>query len=391
MNKIKIKKSFKPKQGYLWIFSNEVDGKLSEYTHGELVEIYLHNDKFYGIGYVNPNTLIAVRIISFSKKEINKEFIKATLKRAINYRKNIGFLYKEACRIFYSESDGLPGLIIDKYKNYLSVQTLTAGIEKLYPIIREVLIELFNPKAIILKNDSNFRTYEGLEQYVNVDYGKYENMQIISEEGVKYFVDLISGQKTGFFLDQRINRLLLRDVLKNRNYSRLLDCFSYSGGWALSASCTFTGEIICVDSSEKAIQLIKKNAELNHREVKTVRKDVFDFLKECHINKETFDCIILDPPAFIKSKSKIKEGFKGYKEINQRAMRILNRGGLLVTSSCSHHMYKDMFFKMLRSCSKDTKRNFRILYTGTQSPDHPILLNMPETEYLKTVFLENID
>lgn len=391
MTKIKLNKNFRKKPGYLWIFSNEIDGKLADFEPGQLVKVYLSNNKFYCIGYINPKSLIAIRIVTFEETEINKDFLKKILKRAIDYRKHIGYFYKDACRLFFSESDFLPGLIIDKYKNYLVVQTLTAGIEKLYPIIKEVLLEILNPKAIILKNDSNFRTFEGLDQYVKVDYGSYENIQIISEEGIKYYVDLITGQKTGFFLDQKINRIYLREVLINKSYKKLLDCFSYSGGWAFSASRVFGGEIYCVDSSEKAIQLINKNSQLNHRPVHAIKKDVFDFLKNCYDNHEKFDCIILDPPAFIKSKSKIKDGIKGYKEINQRAMRILSRGGLLVTSSCSHHMQKEMFLDLLRECSKDTKRNFRIIHFGSQSPDHPILLTMPETEYLKTVFLENID
>lgn len=391
MKVVRLNKNFKPKHGYLWIFSNEIQGKLSGYEIGELVKVYFNNDKFYCLGYINPNSLIAIRIISFTDTEINKEFFKKKIKLAIEYRKQIGYFYCDACRIFFSESDYLPGLIIDKYKNVLVVQILTAGIEKLFPIIKEVLIELLKPKAIILKNDSNFRTYEGLKQFVKVEYGKYENMQIISEEGVKYYVDLIEGQKTGFFLDQKSNRLYLREVLKNKDFNKILDCFSYSGGWALSAGTVFNGEIFCVDSSEKAIQLIKRNGEINHKKITAIKKDVFDFLKEAYINKEKYDCIILDPPAFIKSRSKIKEGIKGYKEINQRAMRILKKGGLLVTSSCSHHMQREMFLEMLRDCAKDTKRSFKILHSGIQSPDHPILLTMPETEYLKTIFLQNID
>ncbi len=391
MKKVILNKTFIPKNGYLWIFSNEISGKLSEFETGEIVKVYLNNGKFYCIGYINPRSLIAIRIISFKDTEINKDFLKKKIKNAIDYRKNLGYFYCDGCRIFFSESDFLPGLIIDKYKNYLVIQTLTAGIEKIFPLIREAIIELLKPKAIILKNDSSFRTYEGLEQYTKVDYGRCDNLQIISEQGVKYYVDLLEGQKTGFFLDQKLNRLYLREILKNKNYKKILDCFSYSGGWALSASTVFNGQIICVDSSDKAIQLIKKNADLNHKKITAIKKDVFEFLKEAYINKEKFDCIILDPPAFIKSRSKIKEGLKGYKEINQRAMRILSNGGLLITASCSHHMQREIFIELLRECSKDTKRNFRILHMGSQAPDHPVLLTMPETEYLKTVFLENID
>ena len=278
-----------------------------------------------------------------------------------------------------------------QFKDFFVVQILTAGMERLYTTVKEVLIERFNPKAIILKNDSNFRNFEGLDQYVKVDYGRYDEETVIEEKGVRYLVDLITGQKTGFFLDQRENRLYLRELLKNRKIKNILDCFSYSGGWGFSAGNVSDGEIICVDSSEKAINLIQSNSKLNNRKVTTIKMDVFDFLKDAHLKNQKFDCIILDPPAFIKSKAKIKEGLKGYKEINQRAMRILSKGGIFVTASCSHHMSRESFIDMLKVCAYDTKRSFRIIKRGSQSLDHPVLITMPETDYLKVVFLENID
>lgn len=391
MKKVRLIKKFLPRKNYLWIFSNEIEDKLSSYQQGELVEVYLNNGKFYCIGYINPKSLIAIRILSFSKEEINKDFLKNRLQVSFKYREATGYSFYDAYRLCFSESDFLPGLVIDKYKDFFVVQILTAGIERLYTTVKEVLIERFNPKAIILKNDSNFRNFEGLDQYVKVDYGKYDEETIIEEKGVKYLVDLVTGQKTGFFLDQRENRLYLRELLKNRKTKNILDCFSYSGGWGFSAGNVSDGEIICVDSSEKAINLIQINSRLNNREVTSVKMDVFDFLKDAHLKNQKYDCIILDPPAFIKSKAKIIEGLKGYKEINQRAMRILSRGGILVTASCSHHMSRESFIDMLKVCAYDTKRNFRIIKRGSQSLDHPVLITMPETDYLKVVFLENID
>lgn len=392
MKKVRLKKKFTPRKNYLWIFSNEINNKLDSYDQGELVEVYLNNGKFYGIGYINPKSLITIRILSFESEKIDKKFFENRIESAFGYRVSIGYSKNDAYRLCYSESDFLPGLIIDRYKNFFVFQVLTAGMERIYPIIKEILIEYFNPKAIILKNDSNFRSFEGLEQYVRIDYGKLEEEVIIEEEGVKYLVDLVYGQKTGFFLDQRENRLYLRELIKKRRIEKILDCFSYSGGWAFSASyASDIEETICVDSSEKAVQLIKRNSELNKKPVTVVNQDVFDFIKEAHIKNQKFDCIILDPPAFIKSKAKIREGLKGYKEINQRAMRILRKGGFLVTASCSYHMDKESFIEMLRICSYETKKSFRVIKEGSQSLDHPVLLTMPETDYLKVFFLENID
>lgn len=391
MKKVRLNKKFSPKKNYLWIFSNEIDSKLASYEQGELVEVYLSNGKFYCVGYINPKSLIAIRVLSFVREKINKDFFKKRIEASIKYREHIGYKQNDAYRLCYSEGDFLPGLIIDKYKDFFAVQVLTAGMEKIYPIVKEVLIECFNPKAIILKNDSNFRNFEGLEQYTKIDYGKYDEEIIIEEEGVKYLVDLIYGQKTGFFLDQRENRLYLRELLKKRKPRNILDCFSYSGGWAFSSSCVSDSDIVCVDSSERAVQLIKKNSELNHKSVTIVKKDVFDFLKDAQLKNQKFDCIILDPPAFIKSKSKIKEGLRGYREINQRAMRILAKGGILVTASCSHHMERENFNELLKLCAYDTKRDFRVIKRGYQAPDHPVIITMPETDYLKVVFLENID
>ncbi|MCX7990822.1 MAG: class I SAM-dependent rRNA methyltransferase [Proteobacteria bacterium] len=391
MKKVRLNKKFVPKAFYLWIFSNEIEDRLSKYEAGELVEVYLANGKFYCIGYINPKSLIAIRILSFVQRDIDKDFFIERIETAYKHRELINYTGFDAYRLCYSESDFLPGLIIDKYNKFFVVQTLTAGMDKIYPVVKEILIEKFKPEGIILKNDSNFRTLEGIEKNVSVDYGKYEDTIVIDEKGVKYTLNLLSGQKTGFFLDQRENRIYLRNLLKNRIINKILDCFSYSGGWAFSAGISSDGEIICVDSSEGAIQLIKKNSEINRRRVTVFKEDVFDFLKKSHTRGEKFDCIILDPPAFIKSRSKIKEGLKGYKEINQRAMRLLSKGGLLVTASCSHHMEREQFIQMLKDCANDSKRSFRVVHRGYQAPDHPILLNMPETDYLKVVFLENID
>lgn len=391
MKKVTLKKNEIVKPGYLWVFANQIEDKLSSYQPGSLVEIYDNRERFIGIGYINPNSLIAVRILTQKKENIDMTFFKKNISNAINYRKEIGLYDKDAVRLIFGESDRLPGLIVDKYGKNLSIQVLTAGMELLFSMVKDILIELLEPDTIILRDDSSFRLLEGLELKTEIIHGKFEEMPIIEEEGVKYYVDLVHGQKTGFFLDQRDNRIYMRKLLEKKNIKKLLDCFSYSGGWAISAASVISGDIICVDASQRALELVQKNAELNNKKILTVKSDVFDFLQEAHKKNEKFDCIILDPPAFIKNKSRIKEGIKGYREINQRAMKLLNKGGILITSSCSYHMSRELFLELIRSCAFQSGKSFRVVYFGTQSKDHPVLLSMPETEYLKTIFLENLE
>lgn len=388
MRRVKLSKNFRAKSGYLWIFSNEIEDRLSNYQKGEIVTIQKNDGTFYAIGYINPNSLIAIRILSFNQITINEAFFEERIKRAILYRKNIGYFNFDACRLIYSESDFLPGLIVDRYKDCLVVQILTAGMEALYPLIKEILISLLAPKAIVLKNDSPFRELEGLERFSKLDYGNLEDEIVILEDEVKFLVDPIEGQKSGFFLDQRENRVLLKRLLTHKEAKRVLDCFSYSGGWALQASAYKKSEVQCVDISKKATELILKNSALNEKKIEVVCKDAFVYLRELVKQKEQFDCIILDPPAFIKSKSKIKDGLRGYKEINLQAMKLLNKGGLLVTASCSHHLNKPTFLELLKTCAKESKKSIRIISDGNIAFDHPILLSMPETEYLKCFFLE---
>lgn len=390
MKILRLKKGFRRSNSHLWIFANEIEDNLKKYEIGELVEVTTSNNRFFGIGYINPHSLIAVRIISRQKKEIDKSFIENIISKAYEYRKVIGYTRYDAFRLFYSESDGLPGLIIDKYGSFICMSVLTAGVERIKDMIFQVLIDMFHPTAIIERNESPFRLQEGLENYSRVVFGKYDGLTVIDEQGIKFAVDLLEGQKTGFFLDQRENRLFLRELLMGRKVEKALDCFSYSGGWGLNMAKATDSEVICVDSSKKALELVNKNARINKLNIKTETADVFDFLKGCHSRGEKFDCIVLDPPAFIKSRTKIKEGIKGYKEINQRAMRLLKTGGILVTSSCSHHMTGELFLEVLKSSAQDAGKVFRVIHKGSQSKDHPVLLSMSETDYLKTIFLENI-
>ncbi len=389
MKKVTVKWNRRLESGHLWVFANEVVSSFSQYEKGEIVRIYDQKGRFRATGYINPNSLITIRILSREDEEINREFFVNKIRRANDYRASIGYKKFDSYRLIYGESDGLPGLVIDKYRNYFSVQLLTAGMERLFTFVKFALLELFSVDGIVLRNDTSMRELEGLPQYKEVVYGNIEDRVAISEDGIFYKLDLLEGQKTGFFLDQRINRIYLRKLVEKDKIIRALDCFSYSGGWALNAVYNRTNvDITAVDISEKACILIRENAALNKKNINVLKTDVFDFLRTKLREGDRYDLIILDPPAFIKSRTKIKEGVRGYKEINLTAMKLLGPGGILVTASCSHHLSRDNFIQLLRDAATDSGRQFRIIKMSGQSEDHPFLLSMPETEYLKTFFLK---
>jgi 23S rRNA (cytosine1962-C5)-methyltransferase len=267
---------------------------------------------------------------------------------------------------------------------------LTLGIEKLSAQIIEALANVLNPKGILLRNDSPAREREGLQQKVELAYGEIPDKVVIDEYGLKFQVDLKSGQKTGFFFDQRENCQMVRNIARDK---RVLDCFCYSGGFALNACQGGATSVLAVDESESALQLARTNSELNGfgGKVTVLQADCFEKLRDLHNRGEKFDLIILDPPAFVKSKEKLGEALKGYKEINLSAMKLLTPEGILVTCSCSYQLSEQDFLKMLRSAARDSKRSFKLLKFTSQAPDHPVLLSMPETKYLKSAFLQALD
>ncbi len=388
MGTVKLKKGEEKriKAGHLWIFNNEIE-KISDLKeNGEIVEVFDHKESFVAKGYYNKHSLISVRVLSKDKdQEIDKTFLKEKISQAYQYRKKI-YPQLSSYRIVYSEGDLLPGLIIDKYENLLSVQILTLGMEKLKPLILEALEEVFSPEGIILKNDSAFREMEGLKKEIKIIQGNFDALAVIEENQLKFYVDLVEGQKNGFFFDQRENRILATTLSKDR---RVLDCFCYTGGFALSAALGGAKKVWGADESESAIKLAEGNAKLNNFSNLTFQKqEVFNFLRKLNQAQEKFDMIILDPPAFVKSKEKLKQGVKGYKEINLQAMKLLNTGGILISCSCSYQLSKEEFLNMIKSAAADSGKLFRIIKELTQAPDHPILLTMPETQYLKGVILE---
>jgi len=385
MQKIHLKRTKRINDGHLWVFSNELYENPKKYASGSIVELYDMKDAFIGIGYINPQSLISVRILTGDREPVDKEFFSGRIKDALTLRKKL-LGARDAMRLIYSEGDFLPGLIADKYKNCLVLQFLTAGMEAMKETIVNLFDELLAPEVIILRNDGHSRTLEGLSLNKEIVKGNLDILPVINEDGILFEINPYEGQKTGFFLDQRENRIALKNLIKG---GKGLDLFCYTGAWSIhlaSAGAEVTG----IDESEKAVSQARKNAEINNLQDKTkfIKDNVFDFLKnESLKNEQAYDFIVLDPPAFVKSSSRIKEALKAYRALNTICMRLIKKGGILATSSCSYHISRELFIDMLKASAKDSGKRIRLLSLRSQSPDHPVLLSMPETEYLKCAFL----
>ncbi len=379
---LKAKEERRILRGHPWIFSNELREVPKSFSPGDIVDVLDSSGGFVGRGYVNPHSLIAVRILARHQEEIDSVFFRRRIEEARKLRSMLGF--GDSFRAVYSEGDGLPGLIVDKYADTLVVQSSTAGIDRMLDMIVSALRDEYSPRAIVLRNDSASRTMEGLAQEKRVVLGEVSGLVSFEESGINYRADVLEGQKTGFFFDQRENRQALKDYVHGR---RVLDCFCYIGAWSLTAARYGASDVIGVDSSDKAVALAVQNAGLNSLPAQFRTADVFDELRILEKKHERFGCIILDPPAFVKSRSKVREALKGYKEINLRAMLLLERGGILVTCSCSHHIDQELFREMLIDAAYSAGRRVQLLEMRSQARDHPVLLAAKETQYLKCAIL----
>ena len=383
--KVHLKRTKRLLAGHLWIFSNELLESPKNYPPGAVVELYDMKETFLGVGYINPRSLIAVRLLARERRPIDRELIEDRIKDALALRDRLTE-ERSGRRLIYSEADYLPGLIADSYEHCLVLQFLTAGMDALKEPVIEILDRMTEPEVIVLRNDSRSRTLEGLPLEKKIVKGDLHTFPVISEGGLFFEVDPYEGQKTGFFLDQRENRRCLGEMIKG---GRGLDLFCYSGAWSLR--CASAGaHVTAVDASEKALSLGGKNAERNglQEQVTFIKEDVFPFLRrELDAGERRYDFIVCDPPAFVKSGEKLREGVRAYGELNGLCMKLLKRGGILVTSSCSYHLGKEMFIDMLRMAARRSGRGVRLLEFRSQGRDHPVLLSMPETEYLKCAFL----
>jgi 23S rRNA (cytosine1962-C5)-methyltransferase len=385
MQKVHLRRTRRIHQGHLWIFSNELQESPKKFTPGSLVEVFDMHEDFIGTGYINPHSLISVRLLTKKKEPVDRDFLKQRISDAVRFRELV-IGQRDAFRILYSEGDYLPGLIADRYGGCVVLQFLTAGMESMKEMVIDLFREMLKPGVIVIRNDSRIRLLEGLPLYKEVVTGSLDILPEINEEGIRFEIDPLEGQKTGFFLDQRYNRTGLRRYVRG---GKGLDLFSYVGAWSMHLAST-GAEVICVDSSEKAVSRTMRNAQLNEltQRISCVCEDVFSFLeKELQTGGKKYDFIVLDPPAFVKSPSRLKEAIKAYRELNAMSMRLLRPGGILATSSCSYHLNRMLFNEMLHDASRASTRDVRLLEMRSQAPDHPILLSVPETEYLKCAYL----
>jgi len=373
-----------PISNSLWISKADITSRIENYKRGELVEIYDSTHNFIGIGYINPSSNISIRLLSTTKKEISVDFLSDRIKRAYRLRKTL-YQNSEVFRVVFSESDLLPGLIVDKFDNLVVFQITTAGMEKLRSKIIQAIENTLHPEIIIEKSDSITRMKEGLESRVQPIKGHPTGEKIITINDIKFSINPLTSQKTGFFLDQRDNYNLLEKISAGKT---VLDCFCFNGAFGLHALKHGAKHVKFVDSSQSAINATKKNLELNKIEenrYQLVKQDAFNFLNSSLSQK--FDIIILDPPAFIKDRRKIENGIKGYKEINSKALKLLAPGGFLLTCSCSQLLSTKNFLQIIQYSSEKANREVKILKISHQSADHPFRPDIPDSIYLKCALL----
>ena len=370
--------------GHLWIFSNEVDTRqtpLTKFKAGDLVRVLAHNDRALGLAYVNPQSLISARMLE-SWNFPDAAWLATRIRAALALRERL--YSKPYYRLVYGESDGLPGLVVDRYGSACVVQIGTAGMEKLKHEIRQALEEVLHCEALLFKNDSAAREMEGLPSYVEAATGSFEELAKVLEDGLEFRAPLAEGQKTGWFFDQAANRRALPKYV--RRGARVLDVFSYVGAWGVRAAHSGAREVLCVDSSAAALELAVSNAERNKTKVAAVKGDAFDVLEDMGKSGARFDVLVIDPPAFAKRKKDLPKALAAYKRLNQLAMQVIADDGILVSCSCSHHVSPAELQDAIAKAARAADKHLQILEMGGQSPDHPVHPAIPETRYLKAYF-----
>ena len=370
--------------GHLWIFSNEVDTRqtpLPKFEAGELVRVLAHNDRALGLAYVNPKSLISARLLETWRLP-DTAWLAARIRTALRLRERL--FPKPYYRLVYGESDGLPGLVIDRYGAACVAQIGTAGMERLKPLILEALEQVLGCEALLFKNDSSLREMEGLPSYVEAAKGRFDQPAQVLEDGLEFQVPLAEGQKTGWFYDQSANRRAL--VKYVRKGARVLDVFSYVGAWGIRAARSGAREVLCVDSSAAALESAAGNAQRNGVKIETVKGDAFDVLEDLGKKGSRFDVVVVDPPAFAKRKKDLPKALAAYKRLNQLAMNVIADDGILVSCSCSHHLTAEDLQDAIAKAARGAERHLQILEMGGQAPDHPVHPAIPETRYLKSYF-----
>ena len=382
------------KAGGMWVYDNEIASTMGEIVDGGLVEVHDFDGYFMGIGYINRRSKITVRMMSRRTREIDRAFIEQRVRACVDYRKHtVGM---SSCRLIFGEADFLPGIVIDKFSDVLVVESLALGIDRFKPLIVELLKQVLKEEGMPIRgvyerSDAKVRLQEGMERFKGFIGEEFDTKVSIVENGVKYMVDVKDGQKTGFFLDQKYNRAAIRPMCKD---AKVLDCFTHTGSFALNAGMAGAKSVLGVDASELGVAQATENAALNglSDRVSFICEDVFELLPRLEKEGELFDVVILDPPAFTKSRNSIKNAVKGYREINLRAMKLVKNGGYLATCSCSHFMNPELFAKTIGEAAANVHKRLRQIEYKTQSPDHPILWTRDEESlYLKFYIFQVCD
>lgn len=383
MNKVSVIRK-KTRHLHPWIFSNEIKDIEGKPEIGDTVLVY-EKDKLIGSGLFNPNSLITIRLYSNQEQELDKEFLAKQIDKAFKYRQTV-LPGEQDFRLVYGESDGIPGLVLDKYQNHFALQTYSVAMDIRQSLIVNALREVMPVESVIEKNDFRLREAEKLDRRESVIYGDPKPV-IISEAGLRFLVNIQEGQKTGFYYDQRLTRAKVRALSQGKD---VLDVFCYTGGFALNAAKGNAKSVLGIDASESAVNLARENAKLNHLDkiCKFQVGDAFNVLREFVRQRRKFDLIVLDPPPFFKTQKEKSRGMRGYKDINLQAMKLLNNGGILVSCTCSHYLFWQDLLDVLMQAAQDVGKIAKIIDRTTQGPDHPVLLSMPESEYLRCFFLE---
>ena len=371
-------------QGHPWVFRSDIDRVEKTANPGDVVDLHAARGKFLGRAYYNPASMITLRMLTREDEPIDRDFFYRRVQRAYDYRK--AFCDIDSCRLIYGESDFLPALIVDKFADVCVMQSLALGIDRYKDILCDAIMDITGCRGIYQRDDVPVRELEGLPLETGFLRGEFDTTVEMRENGIRFLVDVAHGQKTGFFLDQKENRASLAPIVRGK---QVLDCFTHTGSFALHAAKFGAEHVTGVDISEDACAIARRNAELNELDnVDFVAENAFDLLRRCYDEKTRYDVIILDPPAFTKTRQAVEGALRGYKEINLRAMKILPPGGFLVTCSCSQHVSEQAFSEMLLNAARDAHRQVRIVEERTQGKDHPILLGAPETRYLKFFVLQ---
>ena len=388
MDKVHLKRKIANRiaNGHPWIFANEVEKVEGNPEPGSVVEVYFSDGKFAGKGYFNAQSQIIVRLLTHDKKaDINEDFFLNKIKESWQYRQHLG--YTENCRLVFGEADGLPQLIIDKFNDHFVIQTLALGIDTWKPAIVKALRTVFKPKGIYERNDVPVRELEGLPQQKGFLSEPFDTKIIINENGLQFHVDIENGQKTGYFLDQQDNRRAIQHIVKGAD---VLGAFTYTGTFEIHAAHYGAKSVLGLDISENAVMQANRNAELNGLQniVRFETANAFDVLKQWSKEDKKYDVVMLDPPAFTKSRATIQKAITGYKEINLRGMKLIKPGGFLVTSSCTNLVNAELFLQIIDMAAKDARRKIRQVTFQTQSSDHPIVWGMENTHYLKFLIIQ---